>query len=90
MPDPVVSLDDAKAFLRVDHDDDDAMVSQMIATAEEACRGYLDDEALTVEPEALAAAVMAHVAALYDNRSGEGIPDAALDLLRDHREWVFG
>lgn len=89
MADPIVTIEEAKAFIRVDHHDDDEMILQMIATAEEACREYLDDEAIEAEPEALKSAVLAHVAALYDNRSGEGIPEEALSLLRNHREWVF-
>lgn len=32
-PDPVVSLTDAKAFLHVWHDDDDALITQLIAAA---------------------------------------------------------
>ena len=38
-PKPVISLADAKLYLRVDHDDDDALISDLIASAVEAVDG---------------------------------------------------
>lgn len=90
MADPVVTLEDAKEHLRVDFDDDDALIASMLAAAEEACRAYLGLAADDLAPEALAAAIKMHLTRLYEDRDGGSIPAEAQDLLREHRAWEFG
>ena len=42
----MIELDEMKGYLRVDHDDDDALISQMISASEKQCLDILrtDDE----------------------------------------------
>lgn len=90
MSDPVVSVAEAKAHMHVDCDEDDAVIAQMIDTASEACRAYLSLDEAQAEPDALVSAVLAHVSTMYQDRDAAGVPEEAIALLREHREWAFG
>lgn len=89
MPDPVVTLQEVKDHLHVDSYDEDTLIMDMMATAEEACRAYAGIDIDEVAPAALASAIKIHVAALYEGRDSGGLPDDAMELLRDYKEWVF-
>ncbi|MGH6978065.1 MAG: head-tail connector protein [Brevundimonas sp.] len=90
MVDYIVTLEDVKEYIRVFHHDDDTTIQEMLDTAHEACRAYIGAEGEVFALEALPAAIRSHVAVQYDNRESVGIPDDAFDLMREHREWVFG
>lgn len=71
----MINLADAKLHLRVDHDDEDAAIEQMIEAAEVAVTDYLN---LPELPEAapVTAAMLMLVGALYENR--ESVSDRPL------------
>lgn len=64
----VVSVDEVKTHLRIDHDDEDSLIEGLIAqaqaVAEDYCRVEFDDEA----PEPVRLAVMLMIAHYYENR----------------------
>jgi uncharacterized phage protein (predicted DNA packaging) len=64
----VVTVDEAKAHLRVDHDEEDAYLDGLIAkaqaVAEDYCRVSFSDEA----PEPVRLAVLLMVSHYYENR----------------------
>lgn len=64
----VVSVDEVKTHLRIDHDDEDSLIEGLIAqaqaVAEDYCRVGFDDEA----PEPVRLAVMLMIAHYYENR----------------------
>ncbi|AUL48464.1 DNA packaging protein [Bordetella trematum] len=75
----MVTLDDAKMYLRVTHGVEDAAIQGMIAAATDATADYLNlttDELTAVMPAPVKAAILLQVADLYENRerqaSGEG------------------
>ncbi|HWJ72920.1 MAG TPA: head-tail connector protein [Kaistia sp.] len=96
----ITNLIDAKAFLRVDFDTDDALIERTIAAAEahiETMLGYrLDDGSspLYVEPP-LRQAVLQLVAHWYDARqpatdtSLAEVPFTVADIIREFRTWSF-
>lgn len=87
----IVTLDEAKLFLRVTHDDEDTAIAMMIDAASEAVLEHANayDPAEPV-PARLKAAVLARVAILYDERDsvrpGEG-EDRLLSPLRRMTLW---
>lgn len=66
----IVELDEMKGYLRVDHDDDNALITQMIAASEKQCLDILrtdDEEVLTDTPNGKLA-VMFMTAYLYEHK----------------------
>lgn len=66
----IVELDEMKNYLRVDHEDDDALISGMIAAAEKQCLDILrteDGEMLENAPNGKIA-VMFVTAYMYEHR----------------------
>lgn len=77
----LVTLDEAKMFIRVDHSDDDAMIAMMIAAASDAVADVAtgwDGEGDV--PDRIKLAVLARVGQLYDKMSLEG-GDGELGML---------
>ena len=85
----IVTLEEAKVFLRVDHEDEDAILDGLIATATAEALHLADDLDSDAEsfPEGIKTAVLLHVEALYDRANGGGVPDASAALARRHRDW---
>ena len=70
----IVTLKEAKKYLRVDHDDEDTIIRKLIHTAESLCEGTLRKPA---EPLPITkVAVLFAVAYLYEHRE-----DADMDEL---------
>lgn len=66
----IVSLEEAKLYLRVDGDAEDALITVFIETAEEICEGILRSSLSEFEeiPDTVKQAVMYVVANLYEKR----------------------
>lgn len=66
----MVTLEEAKQYLRVDSSDDDALIEQMIITAKKLCAAVarLDDETFFEESESTKLAVLYAIAYLYEHR----------------------
>lgn len=63
----LVSLEEMKTYLRVDVDEDDALITEMILAAEDRCRGIARNEDFDSDPTARIA-IMFTVAYLYENK----------------------
>lgn len=91
MPLPeLVSLDIAKTFMRVDHDEEDALIAGFIRTATEAALSFADGlGAVTAAsvPERVRTAILVHVATLYDRRAEPDVPTAVFALLQPFRTY---
>jgi len=66
----IVSLEEAKLYLRVDGDAEDALITVFIETAEEICEGILRSSLSEFEeiPDTVKQAIMYVVANLYEKR----------------------
>lgn len=66
----VVNLEETKLYLKVDGDEEDALISNFIATAEELCEDILrcPIEGFTVTPEAVKQAILYAVANFHEQR----------------------
>ena len=81
----LVTLEEAKAYLRVDRSEEDELITRLIASAERLCLDTLRKE----EPEETAAfkmAVLFSVAYLYEHREDADYHNLLLTL----RSLVFG
>ena len=83
----VVNLEEVKLFLRVDGDEEDALITSLILTSTALVEGVIRRELTEFEsvPETLKQAVLITLATLYENRqSGKGglITADMLDLIK--------
>lgn len=88
---PLWELDEVKAAIRVDHDDDDTLIQAYMDAAEQAMLRFCNIALIPYGQESVfKAAGFITVGAFYDNRSGEegdGLPAAARKLIWPYR-WV--
>ena len=86
----IVTLKEAKKYLRVDHDDDDTIIRKFIRTAETLCEGTLRK---AVEPVPInKVAVLFAVAYLYEHRENADMDELTRMLryiLATEREVAF-
>ncbi len=66
----IVTLEEAKNYLRVDFEEDDSLLTNLISTAESLCMDILrtDDLEVLSESDKAKAAVMYTIAYLYEHR----------------------
>lgn len=85
---PIVTLAEAKGFIRVDHDDDDTLIESLIRTATETAMAHADGlaEADPI-PESVRTSALLHVARLYDGRDEGAAPVASVSLANRYRKW---
>lgn len=90
----MITLNDMKNYLRVDFDEDDRLIDDLILTARRLCLDVLreeDEEILDLIPEAKTA-ILYCVAYLYEHREEADYHQLALTLralLFSEREGVF-
>ena len=85
----MLTLEEAKNYLRVDYADDDALISGLIATAQKLCMDVarMDDaDQFAASGENAHTAMLYTVAYLYEHRE-EADHHA---LMRTLRAWLFG
>lgn len=88
MVDPILTLDEAKAFLRVEDSDEDQLIDALILTASETAMAHADGLAETDEiPESVRTSALLHVSRLYDDRQSESPPVASATLANRYRNW---
>ena len=84
----MVSLDEAKNYLRVDYADDDALILQLIDTAERLTKdaGRLSDEEFDSNESSVRIAVLYAIGYLYEHREEADLHELTLML----RAILFG
>ena len=85
-----VTLQEAKSHLRVDTDEDDALITDKIASAESHVETYLGASLSDFDPfpPIIKEAILQLIAQLYDNRDSPDL-QTALALVRPFRTWTF-
>ena len=85
-----MTLDDAKDHLGILTNEQDVLVTTMLAGAADACLRFIGpDDQPDPMPPIFDQAVKMTLAAMYEGREGATIPEEAQALLRDLRPWVF-
>ena len=67
----IVSMEDAKNYLRIDHNEDDNLIQNLIQTAQKLCMdiGRMDEKELEMNEETARRAMLYTIAYLYENRN---------------------
>ena len=71
----MLTLAETKLHLRVDHNDEDALITALMATATAACADYLNMEAadlVVAVPAPIKSAALLLVGTLYEQRESQG------------------
>lgn len=88
MPHNIVCIEEAKLFVRVDHDVEDGLFFDLIDAATEAVLEYADGWVPDEDnvPARIKLAILCHVARAYSERQdGADIPEAAARLVKPMR-----
>lgn len=64
-------MEDAKNYLRIDHNEDDNLIQNLIQTAQKLCMdiGRMDEKELEMNEETARQAMLYTIAYLYENRN---------------------
>jgi hypothetical protein len=91
---PIITVAEAKAWLRVDHADDDETIIALCQVASDAALDLADGlpEAVPPDPappvpERVKQAALLILASLYANRESGDLPKAARTLADPYRNW---
>ena len=85
----MLKLNDAKEFLRIDHNEEDGYISVLLLLAHEMCENYLRAELPEQENECIRQAQLLVISHFYERRDGTPVPSAVYRLLDAYRNEVF-
>ena len=85
----MLSLDDVKEFLRIDHTAEDGYISVLLLLAKEMCENYLRSPLPEALPESIRQAMLLIISHFYEHRDGTPVPAAVYRLLDTYRKEVF-
>ena len=85
----MLTLDEVKGFLRIDHNEEDGYISVLLLLAKELCENYLRKDIIEPMPESVRQAQLLVISHFYENRSGTGVPDTVYRLLDAYRKEEF-
>lgn len=85
----IVSLTEVKEYLRIDGEEEDALLISLIRAAEKHCENYLKARLPKNTPSPVKQALLILTGHFYEERTGENIPKAVYSLLAPYRkvEW---
>lgn len=85
----MLTLDEVKGFLRIDHNEEDGYISVLLLLAKELCENYMRKDIIEPMPESVRQAQLLVISHFYENRSGTGVPDTVYRLLDAYRKEEF-
>ena len=85
----MLTLDEVKGFLRIDHNEEDGYISVLLLLAKELCENYLRKDIIEPMPESVRQAQLLVISLFYENRSGAPIPETVYRLLDNYRKDQF-
>ena len=90
----MITLQEAKNYLRVDHSEDDKLIQDLLLTAKKLCMdvGRMSEEDFSVNEDTVRTAVLFALGYLYENRSNPDYHKLTLNLrsiLFSQREGVI-
>lgn len=81
-----VSISELKEYLRIDGEEEDALLAGFIAAAKEHCENYLNVGLPDTLPSPVVQAMLILAGHFYEQRAGEDIPKAVYALLAPYRK----
>ena len=85
----MLTLDEVKEFLRIDHNEEDGYISVLLLLAKELCENYMRKDIIEPMPESVRQAQLLVISHFYENRSGSSVPDTVYRLLDAYRKDQF-
>ncbi len=85
----MLTLDDVKEFLRIDHTEEDGYLNILILLAKEMTENYLRLPLSETLPESIQQAMLIIIAHFYEKRDGEPVPNVVYRLLDAYRKELF-
>ena len=85
----MLTLDEVKEFLRIDHSEEDGYISVLLLLAKELCENYMRKDIIEPMPESVRQAQLLVISHFYENRSGAPIPETVYRLLDNYRKDQF-
>lgn len=85
----MLTLNEVKEFMRIDHDAEDGFLSVLLVLAKEMCENYLRHDLPEQQIESIRLAQLMIIGHFYENRTGASIPQAVYRLLDAYRDEVF-
>ena len=85
----MLTLDEVKGFLRIDHNEEDGYISVLLLLAKELCENYMRKDIIEPMPESVRQAQLLVISHFYEKRSGSSVPDTVYRLLDAYRKEVF-
>lgn len=85
----MITVEEAKAYLRLEYGDEDDFIAALISSAREICENYLRAALPDTCPECVKQAMLLVIGYLYENRgeeSAKGVPPAVFQLLAPYRK----
>lgn len=78
----MVTLQEAKNYLRVDHSEDDKLIQDLLLTAKKLCMdvGRMDEEKLSENEDTVRTAMLFALGYLYENRNTADMKKLTLSL----------
>ena len=85
MADEPVSLQEVKTYLRIDGEEEDSLLADLLATARQHAEDYLNAELPEPLPLPIRQSLLLLTAHFYEQRSGEPVPQVVYCLLAPYR-----
>ena len=85
----MLTINDVKEFMRIDHDAEDGFLSVLLVLAKEMCENYLRHDLPEQPIESIRLAQLMIIGHFYENRTGATLPSAVYRLLDAYRDEVF-
>ena len=85
----MLTLDEVKEFLRIDHNEEDGYISVLLLLAKELCENYMRKDIIEPMPESVRQAQLLVISHFYENRSGTPSPETVYRLLDNYRKDQF-
>ena len=85
----MLTIDEVKEFLRIDHNEEDGYISVLLLLAKELCENYLRTDIIEPMPESVRQAQLLVISHYYEHRDGTPLPEAVYRLLDNYRKEVF-
>ena len=87
--DDLPTLEEVKAYLRIDSEEEDILLAGLLLAAKEHCENYLQAGLPSEVPTPVKQALLIIVGHFYEQRAGEDIPKVVYVLLSPYRAHLW-
>ena len=87
--DDLPTLEEVKAYLRIDSEEEDTLLAALLLAAKEHCENYLQACLTSEVPTPVKQALLILTGHFYEQRAGEDIPNVVYVLLSPYRAHLW-